>query len=271
MTDRMCSVDGCAKPARNRGWCRGHYKRWQTHGDPLAGRASPSKGVTCSIEGCEKGAKSRGWCAAHYGRWLRHGDPLAEDLRPKRGACLFEECEKLARGRGYCATHYKRLVVHGDAAHGRTGFHERLLAGIERRGPNECWLWSGGVTGGGYGRTGRTGVLTHRAAYELFLSPIPDGLTVDHLCHKHDECEGGDGDPHRRCCNPAHLGLAPIVENAMRGNSPSAKNARKTHCVHDHLFDEANTGYDGNGDRYCKACACDRQRRYQQRKRRQAT
>ena len=33
----MCSVDGCCKAARARGWCRAHYERWRVHGDPLGG------------------------------------------------------------------------------------------------------------------------------------------------------------------------------------------------------------------------------------------
>src|SRR2546429_327368 len=29
-----CSIEGCNKEARTRGWCHMHYKRWQTYGDP---------------------------------------------------------------------------------------------------------------------------------------------------------------------------------------------------------------------------------------------
>jgi hypothetical protein len=38
MPDRTCSIEGCVKPARTRGWCGAHYRRWSLHGDPLAGR-----------------------------------------------------------------------------------------------------------------------------------------------------------------------------------------------------------------------------------------
>lgn len=34
----LCSVPGCGKPLNSRGWCLAHYRRWQRHGDPLAGR-----------------------------------------------------------------------------------------------------------------------------------------------------------------------------------------------------------------------------------------
>lgn len=34
---KTCSIEGCGKPSRSRGWCRGHYWRWSVHGDPLLG------------------------------------------------------------------------------------------------------------------------------------------------------------------------------------------------------------------------------------------
>lgn len=33
MGDATC-IFGCPKTAYRRGWCRMHYKRWQSHGDP---------------------------------------------------------------------------------------------------------------------------------------------------------------------------------------------------------------------------------------------
>jgi HNH endonuclease len=36
MPERTCSVDGCSKLVKARGWCLKHYTRWQRHGDPLA-------------------------------------------------------------------------------------------------------------------------------------------------------------------------------------------------------------------------------------------
>ena len=33
MPKRTCSIDGCQKDARKRGWCPMHYERWRVHGD----------------------------------------------------------------------------------------------------------------------------------------------------------------------------------------------------------------------------------------------
>ena len=35
LTERTCSIDGCVKPGRKRGWCVMHYERWKRNGDPL--------------------------------------------------------------------------------------------------------------------------------------------------------------------------------------------------------------------------------------------
>lgn len=32
MAKRTCSIDGCEKPSRRRGWCEMHYCRWRRHG-----------------------------------------------------------------------------------------------------------------------------------------------------------------------------------------------------------------------------------------------
>lgn len=34
----ICSVEGCGRKSRARTFCTKHYQRWQSHGDPLAGK-----------------------------------------------------------------------------------------------------------------------------------------------------------------------------------------------------------------------------------------
>lgn len=76
---------------------------------------------------------------------------------------------------------------------------------VDRRGPNECWLWKGTFTTGKWGskygiwRTGKPSQAfrPHRVAYTLLVGPIPDGLTLDHL-KESKICTSS------LCCNPAH-------------------------------------------------------------------
>jgi hypothetical protein len=118
-----------------------------------------------------------------------------------------------------------------------------------------CWLWQLKIDKNGYGRmaVGGKTVLAHRAAYEAFVGPIPDGLVIDHLCHTRDRSCAGASCVHRRCVNPDHLDVVTPGENTRRGRSLWAINARKTHCKNGHEFTSANT-YVWNGGRYCRTC-----------------
>jgi hypothetical protein len=133
----------------------------------------------------------------------------------------------------------------------------RFWASVDVRGPDECWPWTGNLTGG-YGRFLSQGirVRAHRMAYELAVDTIPAGLTVDHECHNADaSCPGGDSCPHRSCCNPVHLVPRSGRENTLRSPSSTATvNAAKTHCPQGHEFTPENTYVFAEGKRRCREC-----------------
>jgi hypothetical protein len=122
--------------------------------------------------------------------------------------------------------------------------------------PNEdaCWAWMAHRNEQGYGRIkvgGRCGY-AHRMAYELFVGPIPEGMTVDHICFNPS------------CINPDHLQLLTRSENAGRHNPLLLPEA----CKWGHLFDEENTyvvqrrsGVTVRGCRTCRRDATNRGRR----------
>lgn len=124
--------------------------------------------------------------------------------------------------------------------------------------PNGCWRWTGAIRHPkkGYGTFSWNGknVSAHRASFELFKGPIPDGLQIDHLCRN------------GWCVNPAHLEAVTARVNIYRSEGSGPKNAAKTHCVRGHPYDEANTRY-YDGSRYCRTCHRDRVRAADQRDR----
>ena len=70
----------------------------------------------------------------------------------------------------------------------------------------DCWLWTGGKTGHGYGVFSLHGrdVRAHRAAYEFLVGAIPSGLVIDHLCRV------------PACVNPEHLQPVTQQINCLR-------------------------------------------------------
>jgi len=130
----------------------------------------------------------------------------------------------------------------------RKSAEERFWEKVDKNGENGCWIWTAGTDNNGYGLLFVLGheVKAHRFAYELLKELIPKEMVLDHLCRN------------RLCINPDHLEPVTLKENILRGVSPSAENAKKTHCIHGHEFTKENTGFyyrkDGRVYRRCKAC-----------------
>lgn len=117
-----------------------------------------------------------------------------------------------------------------------------------------CWVWGGSPDPGGYGRiTLADGKRerVHRFAYRMFVGPIPDGLTIDHLCRV------------RLCANPKHLEAVTSEENVRRGDHFLR---RRTSCRQGHPFDAENTIV-RRGARICRACDAAYFREYRARRR----
>lgn len=112
---------------------------------------------------------------------------------------------------------------------------------------DSCWLWRGagvrGVRGYGLFSNGERLMPAHRWIYEQLVGPIPEGLSLDHLCRV------------RSCVRPEHLEPVTTRENVLRGVGISALNAKKTHCLRGHPYDGDNLYVDlRHGKRHCRSC-----------------
>lgn len=122
-----------------------------------------------------------------------------------------------------------------------------------------CWVWLLYRDPRGYGRLtfrNKQGTMAHRWAWERVNGPIPEGMTVDHLCFNPG------------CVNPDHLRLLTHSENTR-----NQRQALKTHCVNGHEFTPENTYLKPgarNGSRTCRTCQREAVRKYQERTRRAA-
>jgi hypothetical protein len=118
---------------------------------------------------------------------------------------------------------------------------------LKVEGEGACWPWQGSLNAGGYGRlkVGGKYQLAHRISYEYETGPIPEALTIDHLCRN------------RSCVRPCHLEVVTSAENVLRGEGPTAQNSKKDRCVNGHPLCGDNLyvhTYRGVTSRHCCTC-----------------
>ena len=125
-----------------------------------------------------------------------------------------------------------------------SGLAERVWAKVRQEGG--CWVWGGRVNWRGYGYMSFRDQdrPVHRLMYEACRQPVPENLTLDHLCRN------------LRCVNPDHLEPVTNRENILRGDGPAAICARKTHCKRGHALtpDNLYSSPSVEGQRVCKTC-----------------
>ena len=127
--------------------------------------------------------------------------------------------------------------------------------------PNSgCWIWGGATTHDGYAvyKINNKTYYAHRSVYEKEKGPIPDGLTLDHICRV-------------RCCvNPNHLEPMTLRDNIAKGNYGWRKD--QTHCKHGHELSGYNvminksSGRNRTGGRQCRECGKIAARNYYKKK-----
>ena len=91
---------------------------------------------------------------------------------------------------------------------------------VNKEHPSGCWMWIGAKGQNGYGamRWGESmkaakPVGAHRIAYELERGPVPEHMTIDHLCRT------------KLCVNPAHMEIVTLEENVSRARRLATQKA----------------------------------------------
>lgn len=115
---------------------------------------------------------------------------------------------------------------------------------------DECWLWTRPPGNHGYGQMGAAGtvLLAHRISYTIHRGDIPDGLTIDHLCHE------------KLCVNPEHLEVVTAAENVRRAHRDGLYGADPDVCRNGHRPDTWRRTL--AGARRCPDCQREHNRRY---------
>lgn len=115
-----------------------------------------------------------------------------------------------------------------------------------------CLQWTGSLkTRWGYGQfwDGTRNRSAHSFGWELECGPVPDGLTLDHLCRN------------TSCVRGSHMEPVTREENYRRAV------AVRTHCPNGHEYAVVGSYPMKNGRRRCRACALKNQANYEKRKR----
>jgi len=123
---------------------------------------------------------------------------------------------------------------------------QRLLARSAKQG--DCLIIDGYKNKDGYGRISFKNKLydAHVAAYEAWHGHRKKGM---HVCHKPIICHTP------ACINPEHLYLGTPSQNRFDTVLDKTNvNKNKTHCSQGHEFNEINTRINNKGNRSCKAC-----------------
>lgn len=163
--------------------------------------------------------------------------------------CVAPGCDRPRErhaAKGMCGKHYDRMKTHGSFDLPVRTWQMRFWEKVDQSG--DCWLWTGATNGAGYGQfhlagsDGKRQRYAHRIAYEEAVGPIPEGLTLDHLCQN------------PRCVRPDHLEPVPMGVNIRRGNGLSARRARQTRCLRGHAFTSTYTDRNGHLHRRCDEC-----------------
>ena len=103
-----CTVGGCDRPYKARGYCQTHYMQYK-RGVPIEAEIKVRQRILpdcCSEEGCDQPVKAKGLCTMHYQRTLRHGHTMYRDRKKAARSCSIPTCDNVYYANDLCHAHY---------------------------------------------------------------------------------------------------------------------------------------------------------------------
>lgn len=185
-------------------------------------------------------------------------EEMAEEYAPRPISKQFDRFQADTRKSFLAGAQAMQKLLVEAAGDWRT--NARFWSKVNVPSKNSCWKWNGSVTPQGYGSfwNGVKKESAHRYAYKIAKGQ-PGELWIDHICMN------------KICVNPDHLrAVTPLISSLENSLSPSAVNAKKSHCKHGHEFTKSNTRIkvrNGRAHRDCKLCEKASKRRARERQR----
>jgi hypothetical protein len=140
----------------------------------------------------------------------RRFDAPKDPNDPRHGTKIFYtshgcRCDACFAAVSKAVTQFRGRMIKGST-------EDRFWAKVDKT--ETCWNWTGSTTNGGYGmfKMGASPKVAHRISYTYANGEIPDGMTIDHMCHN------------RSCVNPDHLRIATTKENGENRKGASGGN-----------------------------------------------
>ncbi|MEU7240323.1 HNH endonuclease [Streptomyces sparsogenes] len=131
---------------------------------------------------------------------------------------------------------------------------ERFWSKVDKRGPEDCWEWTGGRNGQGYGvfYVANEKFYAHRWITAQAIGRPLRGPRDGHPAGTEDACHRCDNPP---CCNPNHL----YVGTRKRNAADAVERARLwqfkvTCCPQGHPYEGDNLYIKPSGARACRTC-----------------
>lgn len=189
---KYCSISGCEKIVKARGYCAMHYSRNTKYGSPGAAAPTrlPQASLICTADGCQRESHAGSLCHNHYREQIRRANGVKPAVK-RDAECQLQSCSEPHYSLGYCSGHYRRFSTTGDPQED-VPFRKLVLGRTACEVPGCPRAHVAGGLCASHHATTRTYRITKQQLIELLTQPCSicgatENLSID---HDHSCCAG---------------------------------------------------------------------------------